>query len=131
VDAGKQAAAPTPALARAAAAAETPGLNQAVTFEDIQNLQCFKDRVLLLEHVLRLNTGVFHDLQELLVSLAATPTPPPPALTAACPGAPGDDGSGIFSRYLSETQVSSFRAEHLLKRIEGSSVLVRVSPTQP
>jgi len=124
------AATPIAAPTAAVAPAETPGSDEAVTFEDIQNLQCFKDRVLLLDHVLRLNTGVFRDLQGLL---AATPTPLPPTLTA-CPAAPADEVSNIFSRYISETQVSSLRTEHLLKRIDGASVLVRVfhlSPLSP
>jgi len=139
VDAEKQAAAPAPALVRAAAAAapasegdaptavaKSANPDQTVTFEDIRSLQRFKDRVLLLDHVLRLNTGVFHDLQGLLVLLAEAPTLPPPAL-AACPGALGAEVGNLISRYISETQVSRHRTEHLLKRIEGASVLVRAT----
>lgn len=119
---GIQEGPPTKSLTGIPAVASTADLGELrdyVTFEDIQSLQIFKDKVLLLDHVLRLNVGVFRALQERLVTLVV----PGPALTA-CPGDPKVEVVDIFSGFLSETIVEGHRVEHLLKRIEGASVLV-------
>ncbi|KAI5844330.1 hypothetical protein BZA05DRAFT_409775 [Tricharina praecox] len=99
-----------------------PSDDDHVAFADIQNLQILKDKVLHLEHVLRLNLGVFQELQSLLQTISA----PERALTA-CPSPAGANLkiANLFSRYLSETAVAGQRAEHLMKRIDGASTMFR------
>ncbi|KAI5844326.1 hypothetical protein BZA05DRAFT_174092 [Tricharina praecox] len=98
--------------------AEEP--DEHVSFADIQGLQVLKDTVLLLDHVLRLNVGVFGGLRDRLPGLAV----PGPSLTA-CSADPKAALADYFVRFLGETAVQAQRVEHLLRRIEGVSTLFR------
>jgi len=91
-----------------------------VSFGDIQKVQMFKDTSLLASHVLRIDLGVFQELERILMLRQRIEQRQHPA--AACI----NEGLGPLSRYISDTIVQGQRVDHLLKKIEGASTLVLI-----